>query len=135
MSKDLIDPHEVKDFAETLGAAGGLTMKEARAIVAKGSLNIKRDARALVEGHKHIPGYPSSITYETHETLKGPYGLIGPEHDKRQGALGHIIEGGDVEYGDLRNAPIPHLRPAAEKEQPRFEKALEDAARRAVEGR
>jgi hypothetical protein len=100
----------------------------ARAVVQKGALNIKTDARNRVSGHKHIPAYPYSITYDTKETLFGATAEIGPDKDKRQGALGNIIE-----FGGIHSAPIPHMIPAGEAEQPRFEAAMEALALKSLD--
>lgn len=102
---------------------------EAAKVVEKGALNIKNDARQRVTGLKHAPAYPRSITYDTFRDLRGPLAEIGPDKNKRQGALGNLIE-----YGSVNNPPRPHMRPAAEAEQPKFEKAMEDLGARLLEG-
>lgn len=121
------DTSEVAAVAEILADAGKVAPTDARKVVAKGALNIKTDARRRVSGLAHAPAYPSSITYEMHETAAGAWAEIGPDKSRRQGALGNLLE-----YGSVKNAPIPHMAPAAEKERPRFEKAMEDAAAKAL---
>jgi len=96
---------------------------DAAAVVRKGALNVKNDARRLITGLAHAPTYPYSINYEVEGD--GRFGQvaadIGPDKDKPQGALGNILE-----YGTVKNAPFAHLGPALDLEGPRFEKALLD---------
>lgn len=103
---------------------------EAEKVVAKGALNIKNGARQRVGSPAHAPAYPSSITYDMRNGLRGPEAEIGPDKDRRQGALGNLME-----FGSVNNAPIPHIRPAADEELPKFERAMEDLAVKLLEGR
>jgi hypothetical protein len=124
MSKSVkVDAAEVAKLAEILVAAAGVAPVEASKVVAKGALNIKTDARRRVSGLAHAPAYPNAITYDLHETATGGWAEIGPDKGKRQGALGNLLE-----YGSLKNAPRPHMGPAGEAEQPRFERAMEELA-------
>lgn len=113
--------HEVDKLLDAVTKASQPDLNDVAAVVSKGALNIKNDARRRARGLKHAPAYPSSITYDTYFSLRGPTAEIGPDKTRRQGALGNLIE-----YGSVNNPPHPHLRPAADREQPRFEKALED---------
>jgi hypothetical protein len=121
------DTTEVSAVADVLANAAGVAPEVARKVVAKGALNIKTDARRRISGLAHAPAYPFSITYDSHETATGAWAEIGPDKDRRQGALGNILE-----YGTRKNPPHPHMLPAAEAETPRFAKAMEDAAVRAL---
>jgi hypothetical protein len=121
------------DFSETrvmldaISKATAVTPAATMAVVVKGALNIRDDARRRVSGLRHAPQYPRSITVDTYVSLSGPSAVIGPDKAKPQGALGNILE-----YGTTKNAPIPHLAPAAEAEAPRFEAALETLAVKAL---
>jgi hypothetical protein len=92
---------------------------EAKKVLSRAALNIKNDARKKVSGIRHAPAYPRSIGYDT--AWKGTLGRaeIGPDKDKRQGALGNILE-----YGTVNNPPYAHLGPALDYEGPNFEKYL-----------
>lgn len=103
---------------------------EAEKVVAKGALNIKNGARQRVGAPAHAPAYPSSITYDMTSGRGGPSAEIGPDKGRRQGALGNLLE-----YGSVNNAPRPHIRPAADEELPKFERAMEDLAVKLLEGR
>ena len=101
-----------QDFAQAAAAAPEL----ARAVVAKGALNVKNDARRNAEASsgKHAAGYPATITYS--EPVVGPLveSEIGPEK-RGQGNLGPILE-----YGSVNNQPHRDLGRALDVEEPRF---------------
>lgn len=103
-------------------AAAGATTASA-AVVAKGALNIKNDARANVAktAPVHNAHALNAITYDL-----GPTGLeaeIGYDKDKRGGSLGNILE-----FGSRKNPPHRDLGLALDAEEPRFEAALDVAA-------
>lgn len=121
------DAHEITAFADAITKASGAAMKDCEAVVFKGALNIKKDAARRISGHPRLRALPRSIDFDTYRSLRGPAAEIGPNHSKRQGPLGNIAE-----YGTINNAPMPFMRPAADAEQPRFEKAVEDLAVKAL---
>lgn len=88
---------------------------------------VKADARTGVSGHKYLPRYPYSITYDTKATPDGVEGEIGPDKGLPQGPLGNIIE-----YGTSKNAPIPHLGPALDANAADLLAGVEIAARQAI---
>jgi len=103
--------------------------------VQRGALNIKKDAQQRSSGIAHAPLYPYTITYDSHQTPTGGWAEIGPDPDKQVGGGPHRTPGNlgaILEYGTPRNAPIPHLAPALEAEEPRFVKALGDIAVKAT---
>ncbi|MFE5368215.1 HK97-gp10 family putative phage morphogenesis protein [Streptomyces mirabilis] len=71
------------------------------------SQKVRDDARSRIRGHKYLPAYPYSITYDVKVTAEGVEGEIGPDKGRAQGPLGNIVE-----YGTSKNAPLPHLGPA-----------------------
>jgi hypothetical protein len=99
-----------------------------RPVVQKGLLNIKKDWQARWRGLSNAPDLPSAISYDTKETPLGAVGEVGPDVEKPQGYLGNLIE-----FGSVNNPPHPGGLPAAEKEEPRFLRAMEDLGFRAVE--
>lgn len=121
------EDREIRLLGEDLLKAAAVAPTETRAVVARGAFNIKRDAAQRISGLRHAPAYPRSITYDSHETPKSVWAEIGPDKDRRQGALGNILE-----FGTRKNAPRPHLAPAAEAELPKFEKAMTDLAAKAL---
>jgi hypothetical protein len=99
-----------------------------RAAVQKSSLAIKTDWRRRWSGHPHIRQIVPTITYDTTETRTSVVGEIGP--DRAHGpaaALANIPE-----YGTVKNAPIPGGIPASAAEEPKFEKAMQDLAEKAL---
>ena len=85
------------------------------------SNGIKKSAQQFAGGIAHAPDYPRAITYDTtdHGVGKGVSAEIGPDKDRRQGALGNILE-----YGTVNNPPYAHLGPALDYEGPNFERYL-----------
>lgn len=118
---------EIAAYGDLLVRASGVAVGEARKVLQKGLLNIKTDARRRRERSRYFPALARAITYESHETLTGGWGEVGPEHGKRQGNMGHIPE-----YGALKTPPEPYMRPAAEAELPRFERAVADLVEKAL---
>lgn len=88
---------------------------------------VQESARDRVRGHKYLPQYPNSITYDVRATPLGVEAEIGPDKDRRQGPLGNIVE-----YGTSNNAPIPHLGPALEENAEDFTRGVEIAIRQAL---
>lgn len=124
-------------WAVTIGEAERKAPVETLKVVSRGALNVKKDAqrtirRKLSGGSSHLRRYPYSISYDVYQGLRGPTAEIGPDPAKKrlQGNLGHIAENGSP-----TSAPMPHMRPAGEREQPRFAKALEDLAAKLLEDR
>jgi hypothetical protein len=97
------------------------TPNEVGKVVARGALNIKNGAKRRIGRPAHAPAYGYSIGYDFQRWGMGATADIGPDKGRRQGALGNLLE-----YGSVNNPPIPHIRPAAEEELPRFERAMED---------
>lgn len=93
---------------------------------------IKDTSREFASGIGHAPYYPQAITYDIDDrgVGDGVSAEIGPDKDRRQGALGNILE-----YGTVKNAPYAHLGPALDIWTPDLEKGLEKAAGDALEGR
>lgn len=105
-------------------AAAEITPK-AVAVVAKGALNVKNEARknAQASAGTHAKLYPGTITYDP--TDGGLAAEIGPEK-RGQGNLGPILEYGN---GGAKNPPHRDLGRALDVEEPRF---LAEAAKIAL---
>ncbi|ROT29666.1 hypothetical protein [Micromonospora sp. HM5-17] len=125
-----IEHGDLDRWVATMDRATSKAPEEATRVVAKGALNIKTDARRRIGRPRHAPAYPESIGYDIWQGLRGPVAEIGPDKLRRQGALGNLLE-----YGSVHNPPHPHMIPAAEAEQPRFERAMEALAERLLEER
>jgi len=91
---------------------------------------MRDDARERVRGHRSLPHYPESITYEVSRTGAGTIEVaLGIDKGAAQGPLWNLIE-----FGSVNNAPIPHLIPAAEAAGPGFTTDIGVIAERAVGG-
>lgn len=118
-----IDAREVSELSHSLyGAAFGIQAK-APAVVKKGAVNIKREAREIIAGARAvrttIPAYPYAIGFSLLGADRAT-AEIGPSRRKgKQGKLGNLLE-----YGGMYNAPIPHLQPALEREAPNVARHL-----------
>lgn len=122
------DVSELLAWERVLAAAGADAMAEGEKIVAKGSLNIKNDARRMAPKTPHTPAYASSISYDITTGPDWIEGEIGPEEGRRQRGLGNLLE-----YGGHGTAPHPHNEPALDAEEPKFYQACEDLAAKLVE--
>lgn len=120
-----IDVSDVNRCAAELTTKAQRVGAEAAAVLRKGALNVKTDARRFASGLAHAPAYPYAIGFDV--VGDGRSGTIsaeiGPDKAKPQGALGNILE-----YGTVNNAPFAHLGPALDREGPKFERALLDVA-------
>jgi hypothetical protein len=91
---------------------------------------IKKDAQRRVRGFPHLPHLARSFNYDVTTTRTSVVGEVGADHDKLQGKLDAYIEDGTP-----TSAPIPHWRPAADKELPVWQRYLDDVAAEALDDR
>lgn len=120
-----MDFSELDQWSVIIQRAPAIARREARAVVSKGALNIKNEARANAPGGEHAPHYAASINYDLTEKGDLIEAEIGPAEGRRQWGLGNLLE-----YGSRNNPPHPHIEPALDHEGPRFLKAVEDLAAR-----
>lgn len=75
---------------------------QARAVVERGALNVKRGwrANATTTAGRHARLYPSSISYDMRPHPTGASAEIGPDKTRPQGALGNLLE-----FGSVKNPP------------------------------
>lgn len=116
------DISELVAWQHVLEAAGRDALTEGAKVVAKGSLNIKNEARELAPKGPHTPGYASSIRYDIRTGADWVEAETGPTGGG-QARLGAVLE-----YGSPTSPPHPHHEPAADHEEPRFFAACEDLA-------
>lgn len=121
------DAMEITQVVDAMSKAVAVAPAEAMAIVGKGALNIKQDAARRASGHPRFKRLPAAIDYDLYPSLKGPSAEIGPNHNKPQGNLGHILENGAP-----HTAPRPYMAPAGEAEEPKFAAAIEAAMVKAL---
>lgn len=114
---------DLQRLAADLQNARPVTAAKVRGVVQKGAVNVKNDWRAAWSGLRSAPSLAAAVTYDVKVTADGVEAEIGPDKDRRQGALGNLLE-----FGSRNNAPTPGGEPALQAEEPRFAKAMEDIA-------
>ena len=117
-----MDFSEVHALSASIGRASADVVKAAHGVLAKGALNIKNDTRANIPSRYWDRLIPK-VNYE----LVGLMAEVGYE-DVGAGELAGIYE-----FGSSKRAPHPTLYPAADREAPKFEKAMADAAVKLIE--
>lgn len=122
----------LKEFVADLGKAAETVVEQAKKVVGRGCLNVKKDAQRIVRAAStkgYLPHYPRSISYDVTARGDSVTGVIGPDRNRLQGGLGRVIE-----YGTIHNAPIPHLSPALDAELPRLEQYAAELGERLLDG-
>ena len=118
-----VDTSELDRLAADLGEipdSAGVLVRKAVEVTAR---NVRDHWRDAASGFRHAPAYPSSITYDL-SSFSG-FGAtvlqaeIGPDKERRQGALGNLIE-----YGSVNNPPQGQGQAALEANVDDFEKGL-----------
>ena len=115
MPRAEFDLSELERWSEVVGQAPARVRLGGRAVVSRGSLQIKNDARQNAPGSGAARHYPKSIGYDITERPGQIEGEIGPVRGRRQWGLGNLLE-----YGSENNPPHPHLEPALDREAPKF---------------
>lgn len=128
MTRAEFDFSELDAWRDVLTRAPVILGPRARAVITKGALNIKTEARATAPGTGSAKHYPNSISYDLYDEPGGLMAETGPAEDRRQWGLGNLLE-----YGSSHNRPHPHLEPALDHEAPRFLRACEALAGDVIE--
>ena len=101
---DIVDAHEVFDLAGVLAVAGDVAAEDAKDIVKRGALNVKRAWADSSRGIKHAPRFPRSISYDVTVRKNNVEAVIGPDDTPgNQGFLGAILEFGGVHNADRKS--------------------------------
>lgn len=114
------------DASELDRLVGVIGKQEARAaaglyaIGTKAAVNVRDGMREQVAPHPHFAAMAGSITYEVVPAgLRTVAWRIGPDKDRRGGALGNIFY-----FGTSNNAPVDSIDRPLREERPRLERAL-----------
>jgi hypothetical protein len=121
-----------KELVRDLDIAAETVVEEGKKVVGKGCLNIKKQARSIIKAvgkRGYIPHYPGSIGYNVTARSADITGEVGPDRAKLQGGLGRILE-----FGTVNNAPIPHMIPAADAEEPNFVRYVGELGEKLLNG-
>lgn len=122
-----VEKYGFAELAADLDRAGKDITKQVAKVTGMACNNMKKDAQRRVRGHAHLPHLARSYTYDVKS--RGPLvvGEVGAEHERLQGKLDVYIE-----FGTPTSAPMPHWRPAADKEVPVWMDYLDRAAADAI---
>lgn len=121
------------DTPETMAAAliesAAKAVLETRAIVQKGAMNVKTQAKAnvLKTAPRRNANAHTAITYDTSIKPTTVEAEIGYDKDRKPGRLGNLLEFGG---GGDHSPPHRDLGLALEAEEPRFEAAISAMAER-----
>lgn len=88
---------------------------------------VKSSARSRISGHRRLPAYPSSITYDIAVGAESIEGEIGPDKELTQGPLGNLLE-----FGTSHAPPMPHLGPALDENTADFYRGVDIAVAQAI---
>lgn len=123
-----VDFSETRRLEANIAKVPGRVAVDVAAITAKAAHNIKTGLAADAENNGHYPAFADSITYDRKfSSLTSIDYEIGPDKDRRQGALGNILY-----FGTSKNAPVLDLEGPVRAEEPVFLRELQAAAARAV---
>ena len=102
-------------------------------VVRRGAVNVKEEWRTLWEAVKkpptHIPHLVRGIGYDTVSKPPRWSAEIGVARSNSQSPIAHLLE-----YGSIHNPPYPGGKAALDAEEPRFVKAVGDAAEGLLDG-
>lgn len=124
----MFDDSEVRRLAADLNKAAHRAIPEISAAVKDSAKRLEkgwRDNAARTAG-KHGKHYPKSITADVSFGLGSIEGEVGPDSSKPQGGM-------SFEFGSVNQAPHLDGQQAADVEEPKFLKAVSDAAEKALD--
>lgn len=116
------DVSDVYEFALGLDKSISDVRKTMRPVVQKGALNVKKDLQEDATGHPRFRYLPATISYDTKTTQSEISAEIGPDKDKRGGAIANVLY-----FGTSKNPAVLDINGPLDREEPRFIQAIEDA--------
>lgn len=123
------DTSEVLALGADLGRIAGKSIPPLLAAVEKSAAAVERGMRSEASGHAHLPQFPNSITHDVKAHFGGIEAEIGPDKGLPQGPLGNIVY-----FGTSKNGPVANINGPLDAEAPKFQKAVEDAAGKLLDG-
>lgn len=112
-----------------LDRASSQLVRDVKSVVKKTAVEVKKDATKRLragltaggsKGKSRLSPYARSITFDILDA--GLSAEIGPDQSMNQGTAGR-----GVEFGSANHGPIPHMLPAADAQEPKFQSFLEKA--------
>lgn len=119
-------PDDLGKLAADLRQSKADARKQTRGVVVRGALEIKKAWKADAERWQQdgtAKSYPSSISYDDSRTVLGHEAEIGPDKDRKQGALGNLME-----FGSNNNVPQNSGGRALRAEEPEFIRQMQKIA-------
>lgn len=123
------DTSEVDKLSADLGKVAGRSIPPLITSVEKSAAAVQRGMRSEAAGHAHFPHFPNSITHDVKVQVGRIEAEIGPDKGLTQGPLGNILY-----FGTSKNGPVLNINGPLDTEAPRFQKAVEDAAGKLIDG-
>ena len=118
----------VASLERDLGKISGDLIPEINKVAKKGAQNLKDALNEQAKKSPHFRGMAGSVTY-TPRIILGGFGYeVGPDKDRRGGALGNLFFFGGANGG----GGTGDLDGALADEEPAFAKALDDAIGKAM---
>lgn len=114
---------ELRKLSENLGKVAGSAVKDVDAVVQKGALNVKKELAYSAVWSKHFKGMAGSISYDSHYLPGRVRYEVGPDKNRRGGALGNIAY-----FGTSRGGGTLDIEQPLRSEGPRLQGALADLA-------
>lgn len=106
-----------------LGKAGRKATLQARAVLQRGAVEVKKGMAADFTGHAHAAAIPRAIGYD----VRGLEFEVGVDKDGPQGGLGNLLA-----FGSSKNAAVVDHTAALRRELPAIERFLADAGEDAL---
>lgn len=100
-----LDTSDVTRLAVELAGVGARAVPALGVVVERTAKGVRDDMRRVARGHARFRSFPSSITHD----VRGLSAEIGPDKNKRQGALGNILYFGTAKTGPVLEHPSAAL--------------------------
>lgn len=114
---------DLSSLIAALAKAPDEATSAARAVVQKGALNVKDALNKQAYDSPHFKGVGGSITFDTKVTRRAITAEIGPDKERRGGALGNLFFFGGANGGGGTGDIDAPLR----EEEPKMVKFLDEA--------
>lgn len=114
---------DARRIAANIGKVRASAVKDVDAVVKKGAQNIKQGLEEGIRVSEHFRGMAGSISYEAQNGLGRVSYEVGPDKNRRGGALGNVFY-----FGTSRGGGTGDLDGPVEAEAPNLEKHLADLA-------
>lgn len=116
---------ELRQLSANLGRIAGSAVSDVDAVIKKGAQNVKDEMNYSAVWSRHFKAMSGSVTYDSYYLLGKVRYVIGPDKNRRGGALGNIAY-----FGTSRGGGTLDIEQPLRSEEPRLTSALADLAAR-----